>query len=156
MLDNADTKSSALNIFSFFWRHLLMLENTHTQISHVQHFLWDTAGGMREYFSIDIMFFSFPETILWVLKVLSSTFLWKHIISGKPTVMFSPTLWNDFLTQLLLHLILCQGPKGCQDYLSTRTGRENIVQSICPLPQYCQVVGLSGTSEIFSGSISRA
>ena len=147
MLDNADTKSSALNIFSFFWR----LQYPQTDLACWALFMGHRWGNERVFFywySVR----SFLETILWVLKVLPSTILWKHHM-GKPTVMLSPTLWNEFLTQLLLHLILCQGPKGCQDYLSEC---ENIVPSICPLPQYCQEVVLSGTSEIFSGSISRA
>ena len=151
MLDNADTKSSPLSIFSLFLTPRIPTDRSRM----LSTFYGTLLGEWESIFLLIYHVLSFLETILWVLKVLPSTILWKHHM-GKPTVMLSPTLWNEFLTQLLLHLILCQGPKGCQDYLSARTECENIVQSICPLPQYCQVVVLSGTSEIFSGSISRA
>ena len=94
MLDNADTKSSALNIFSFFRRHLFMLKNTHIQISHVEHFLWDSGWGMREYFSIDIMIFPILKQFYEYLRI-SLPYSFESISYGENNV-FTNTLKRVF------------------------------------------------------------
>ena len=151
MLDNADTKSSALNIFFLFLTPRIPTDRSRMLSTFYGTLLGEWESILYWYIMFCPFLKQFYEYWRFFLPLSFESIIW-----GKPTVMLSPTLWNEFLTQLLLHLILCQGPKGCQDYLSARTECENIVQSICPLPQYCQVVVLSGTSEIFSGSISRA
>ena len=88
MLDNADTKSSALNIFFLFLTPRIPTDRSRM----LSTFYGTLLGEWESIFLLIYHVLSFLETILWVLKVLPSTILWKHHMGKTDSDAFTNTL----------------------------------------------------------------